>query len=76
MTFLLTVLFIDIVVNKESQHDECEPYSLRQKQDISASEISVSYVFSCTNTQNLTLRYLTLRHVLEEYGDSNLQTYI
>lgn len=74
MTFLITVLFIDIVVHKESQHNECKPHSLRQKQDISASEISVSNVFSCTNTQNLTLSYLILRHVLEEHGDSNLQS--
>lgn len=74
MTFLVTVL-IDIVVNKGSQHDECKPHSIKQKQDGNASEIFVSNVFSCTNIQNLTLRYLILRHMLEEYGDPNLQIY-
>lgn len=74
MTFLATLL-IDIVVSKRSQHDGCKLHSLRQKQDVSASEISVSNVFSGTKIQNLTLRYLILRHMLEEYGDPNLQSY-
>lgn len=52
MTFQVTVLSIDIVVDKESQHDECKPHFPRQKHTVSPSEISPSNVLLCKYTKS------------------------